>query len=57
MKKYWIESCHGVIVDIVYTLGMVKKRLQEKSPFRSVPLRAFYHEDGKKVYLKETHHD
>jgi hypothetical protein len=48
---YWIESIHGVIVDVVNNLQSAKQIEKELSAFRIVPRRVFYMgAKGSKVY-------
>lgn len=48
---YFIESVHGVIVDVANNLPLAKKMQAEVSGFRTVPRRVFHIVAGKKVYL------
>jgi hypothetical protein len=43
---YWVETIHGVVVDVVSTIDMAKQ--QVRGP--GVPKRAFFIEGGVKKY-------
>jgi hypothetical protein len=49
---YWIESIHGVIVDVTNNLAHAKKLQAEVSGFQQIPRRVFtFGAKGKRIYL------
>lgn len=49
---YYLESIHGVIVDVCNNLQLAKKLQQESGGFRTTPRSIFTIIAGKKVYIK-----
>lgn len=49
-NMYFLESIHGVVVDVCNNLQLAKKLQQESGGFRTIPRRIFTIVSGKKVY-------
>lgn len=52
IRKYFLESIHGVIVDVVDDLKTAMQRQAETGHFRDTPRRIFYIENNTKKYIK-----
>jgi len=48
---YFLESIHGVIVDVCNNLQLARKLEKETGGFRTTPRRIFTIVSSKKVYL------